>query len=158
LRFATIAPHSSGNRSRMPPEPLYPILEAISFIDGGLFPARYPRRVASACRRLDLGYNWPPMRPSATACGFLAGSAGGSVLGSWPVASRIIWNALWLGSRGRGSRGRFFDRTQTLWSREAELCRQIAVRRRESGLRPRATAGISIGARPRLPPVRPPRA
>ena len=35
-----------------------------------------------------------------------------------------------------------FRRTQTLWSREAELCRQIAVRRRESGLRPRATGQL----------------
>src|ERR1035441_2401688 len=40
----------------------------------------------------------PPSRPRATAWGFLGSSAGGSVFGSWPVASRMIWKALWLGS------------------------------------------------------------
>ena len=51
----------------------------------------------------------PPMRPKATVWGFLGVSTGGSVLGAWPVASRIIWKALWAGSRGRGSR--IFDRS-----------------------------------------------
>jgi hypothetical protein len=51
----------------------------------------------------------PPRRPKATAWGFLKGSAAGAVFGSWPVASIMIWNALWFGSRGRGSR--VFDRS-----------------------------------------------
>src|ERR1035441_2306996 len=51
----------------------------------------------------------PPRRPRATAWGFFFSSTGGSVLGAWPVASRMIWNALWLGSLGRGSR--FLDRS-----------------------------------------------
>ena len=48
----------------------------------------------------------PPSRPSATACGFLDGSAGfsaeaGSNLGASPMDSRNIWCARELGSRGR---------------------------------------------------------
>ena len=51
----------------------------------------------------------PPIRPKATAWGFLVGSGtdSGSSLGAWPVDSSIIWYASWLGSRGRA----FFDRS-----------------------------------------------
>jgi hypothetical protein len=65
---------------------------------------RGPREAARAMPPFS-----PPSRPKATAWGFLGASAGGSVLGAWPVASRIIWKARALGSFGRGSR--LFDRS-----------------------------------------------
>src|ERR1700684_3854135 len=51
----------------------------------------------------------PPMRPKATAWGFLVGSGTvtGSNFGAWSVDSSMIWYASWLGSRGRA----FFDRS-----------------------------------------------
>jgi hypothetical protein len=79
-RFALTALHSSGNRSRMLPELLYPSLDAISLTEGGLSSARYPCRMASRCRRLDLVYSCCDigivdmrgiLRDSITGCGRL---------------------------------------------------------------------------------------
>ena len=59
IRDIVRADLESGRRktivTRIPPEPMYPSLDAISFIDGGLSSARCVRRMASTRRRSDLG-------------------------------------------------------------------------------------------------------